>query len=51
METAMKKTKKLIKRALKQPELYSPAELQYMEMIQKARKLAKKAAKAESSTD
>ena len=47
----MKKTKKLIKRALKQPELYTPAELQYMQMVQKARKLAKKAAKAEPTTE
>ena len=51
MTITMKKTKKLIKRALKQPELYSPAELQYMQMIQKARKLAKQAAKAENPTD
>ena len=47
----MKKTKKLIKRALKQPELYSPAELQYLQLVQKARKLAKKAAKAENPSD
>ena len=51
MKTPMKKTKKLIKRALKQPELYTPAELQYMQMVQQARKLAKKAAKAEPTTE
>ncbi len=51
MNLAMKKTKKLIKRALKQPELYTPAELQYMQMVQRARKLAKKAAAKESTTD
>ena len=51
MTITMKKTKKLIKRALKQPELYTPAELQYMQMVQKARKLAKKAAKVENPTE
>ena len=51
MTITVRKTKKLIKRALKQPELYTPAELQYMQMVRKARKLAKKAAKAESTTE
>jgi hypothetical protein len=41
MKTPMKKTKKLIKQALKRPELYTPEELHYMQMVQRAKKLAK----------
>ncbi len=37
----MKKTKKIIKQALKQPELYTEAELQYFHLIRQARKQRK----------
>ena len=36
------KTKKIIKQALKQPELYTEAELQYFNLIRQARKQRKK---------
>ena len=39
------KTKKLIKRALKSPELFSEAELQYFNLVKKAQKKHKKAKK------
>jgi TfoX/Sxy family transcriptional regulator of competence genes len=38
----MKKTKKLIKKALSNPELYTDEELQYMKLVRKATKNAKK---------
>ena len=47
----MKKTKKLIKQALKRPELYTPEELQYMQLVRKAKKLHKEALKAENTSD
>lgn len=37
----MKKTKKIIKQALKQPELYTEAELQYFNLVRQARKKRK----------
>ena len=36
------KTKKIIKQALKHPELYTPGELDYFRLMKKARKEAKK---------
>ena len=38
----MKETKKIIKHALKHPELFSPAELDYFRLMKKARKDFKK---------
>ena len=38
----MKKTKKIIKNALKNPDLYTEAELLYMQMWQKEHKRVKK---------
>ena len=50
------KTKELLKRALKNPELFTPGELEYFRLMKKQRKLqkdkeaaAKKAAKAEAN--
>jgi hypothetical protein len=39
------KTKKIIKQALKQPELYSEAELACLRLVKRARKAAKQAKK------
>lgn len=39
------KTKKTIKQALKQPELYSEAELAYLRLVKRVRKAAKQAKK------
>tara|TARA_R110001592_G_scaffold221327_4_gene476117 strand:+ start:646 stop:819 length:174 start_codon:yes stop_codon:yes gene_type:complete len=39
------KTKKLIKRALKHPELFTEGEVQYFELVKKERKERKKAKK------
>ncbi len=39
------KTKKIIKQALKQPELYTEAELAYFRLMKKARKAKKQAKK------
>ena len=39
------KTKKIIKQALKQPELYTEAELAYLRLVKKARKAKKQAKK------
>ena len=39
------KTKKIIKQALKQPELYSEAELAYLRLVKRVRKAAKQAKK------
>jgi hypothetical protein len=51
------KTKELLKRALKNPELFTPGELEYFRLMKKQRKLqkgkeeaAKKAAKAEANS-
>ena len=51
------KTKELLKRALKHPELFTPGELDYFRLMKKQRKLqkakeeaAKKAAKAEANS-
>ena len=38
----MKTDKKIIKRALKKPELFSPAELLYFKLVKKANKALKK---------
>ncbi len=46
------KTKKIIKRALKQPELYTEAELAYIRLVKrerKAKKLAKKVRQDEAN--
>ena len=48
---AQKKTRKLLKKLLKSPQkraVYSGPELQYMEMIYKAMKIARKKKKLES---
>ncbi len=45
------KTKKIIKRALKQPELYSEAELIYFELWKKAKKELKDAKRKARSDD
>ena len=39
------KTKKIIKQALKQPELYTEAELAYLRLMKKAKKAKKQAKK------
>ena len=41
------KTKKIIKKALKNPELYSDSEIQYFELVKRARKSEKKRRKSE----
>ena len=43
------KTKQLIKRALKHPELFTEGEVRYFEMLKKARKEKKKANKQTKS--
>ena len=43
------KTKKIIKNALNNPELYTFAELQYLEYMKKLRKRAKKLKKQQES--
>ena len=42
------KTKELLKRALKNPELFTPGELQYFQLVKRQRKLQKKQQKAEA---
>ena len=44
-QNLLMKTKKIIKQALKQPELYSEAELAYLRPVKRARKAAKQAKK------
>lgn len=43
------KTKKLLKRALKKPELFTEAELDYFRLMQKAREKKKKENKLQES--
>lgn len=43
------KTKKLLKRALKRPELFTEGELTYFRMMEKQRQLKKKESKKEES--
>lgn len=43
------KTKKLIKRALKRPELFTEGELHYFKLMERQRKLNKKKQKAEAA--
>ncbi len=47
----MKKTKKIIKQALKQPELFTEAELDYFRLIKRARKASKDAKKVRKEDD
>ena len=42
------KTKELLKRALKNPELFTEGELQYFQLVKRQRKLRKKQQKAEA---
>ena len=42
------KTKKIIKQALKQPELYTEAELAYLRLVKRERKAKKQAKKVRS---
>ena len=45
------KTKKIIKQALKQPELFTQAELDYFRLIKKAKKAKKNAKKVRNEED
>ncbi len=47
----MTKKKKLVKEALKHPEMYSPEELTYFQMWLRARKLRKEKEKTERRLD